>query len=240
MAFYIDPAVWEKFPGMRLVVAVAAGLDNQTDRPEIRQLLDAVQEELEDGWQYENPQSHPRVQAWREAFQRIGVKGKDFPSSIEALIRRVVSGKRLANINPLVDFYNAVSLRFVVPAGGWDLEGLAGGDIQLRLTREGDRFQELGGQAGPVAVAAGEVSYADAEAIITRHFVWRQSEQAKAVPETRAVFLVSEILPVAGSDLAEDVESAFVEGLRESFGATAQSAILEPGTPRWSWSFAAP
>lgn len=235
MAFSIEPTIWEKFPGMRLVVAEAAGIDNQSDRPEVRKLLEDVQDRLKAGWTYENPQSHPRIQAWREAFQRIGVKGKDFPSSIEALVRRVVAGKRIASINSLVDFYNAVSLQLIVPAGGWDVEGLAGGDIQLRLTREGEPFQELGGQSGPVAVAAGEVSYTDAQEIITRHFVWRQSERAKVGPETREVFLVSEILPAAGSELAEEVERAFVEGLQGSFGVTAHSAILEPGTARWDW-----
>jgi DNA/RNA-binding domain of Phe-tRNA-synthetase-like protein len=235
MAFCIDPEIWEKFPGMRLVVAVASHLDNERDRPEARKLLSDAQNELNAEWTYENPQSHPRVQAWREAFQRIGVKGKDFPSSIEALVRRVVAGKRVASINPLVDLYNAVSLRFIVPVGGWDVAGLAGGDIHLRITREGERFQELGGQSGPVTVAAGEVSYTDAQEIITRHFVWRQSEHAKVGPKTREIFLVSEILPAAESSLAEEVEHALLNGLGTVFGATPRSAILEPGTLHWDW-----
>lgn len=235
MAFFIEPSIWEKFPGMRLVVAVASGLDNRTERPGVTKLLEEAQDALQAGWSYENPQSHPRIKAWREAFQAIGVKGKDFPSSIEALCRRVVSGKRLGSINPLVDFYNAVSLKFLVPAGGWDVAGFAGGHVELRLTKDGERFQELGGQSGPIPVAAGEVSYTDREEVITRHFVWRQSERAKVAPETQEVFLVSEILAPVGEEVAADVERAFVEGLREHFGSEARSAILEPGTGRWDW-----
>ena len=122
-----------------------------------------------------------------------------------------------------------------MPAGGWDVSGFAGGNVELRLTKDGERFQELGGQSGPIPVAAGEVSYTDREEVITRHFVWRQSERAKVAPETQEVFLVSEILAPVGEEVAAGVEWAFVDGLREQFGSTARSAILEPGTGRWDW-----
>jgi DNA/RNA-binding domain of Phe-tRNA-synthetase-like protein len=40
----------------------------------------------------------------------MGVSGRKFPSSIEALLRRAFKGGEPLRINPLVDFYNAVSL----------------------------------------------------------------------------------------------------------------------------------
>ena len=57
MAFFIEPSIWEKFPGMRLVVAVASGLDNRTERPGVTKLLEEAQDELQAGWELENPQS---------------------------------------------------------------------------------------------------------------------------------------------------------------------------------------
>ena len=65
------------------------------------------------------------------------------PSSIEALTRRVLSGRGLGNINPLVDLYNAISLQHVVPVGGWDADDLQG-DALLYRTRGGEPFHELG------------------------------------------------------------------------------------------------
>ncbi|MDP8946327.1 MAG: hypothetical protein M3N03_10425 [Actinomycetota bacterium] len=40
----------------------------------------------------------------------MGVSGRKFPSSIEDLLRRAFKGGEPLRINPLVDFYNAVSL----------------------------------------------------------------------------------------------------------------------------------
>ena len=42
----------------------------------------------------------------------------------------------------MVDFYNAISLNHVVAAGAFDLDPLEG-DIELRLTCEGDQFTAL-------------------------------------------------------------------------------------------------
>ena len=67
---------------------------------------------------------------------------RHFPTSIEALLRRAMKGGSPFRINPLVDFYNAVSLRRVVPVGGFDLDRVPG-PLSVRLTRDGDTFSAL-------------------------------------------------------------------------------------------------
>ena len=65
---------------------------------------------------------HPHIAPWREAYRKFGAKPKDHPSSIENLDRGgSIKGNRLPHINRLVDLYNAVSLRHLVPVGGEDL-----------------------------------------------------------------------------------------------------------------------
>lgn len=235
MAFIIDKAIWELFPGMLLVVASGRDLNNEGENPAVRQLLQDAQAELKENWQHPNAQSHPHIAAWRQAFQRMGVSGKNYPSAIESLARRVLSGREVAHINPLVDLYNAISLRHVVPVGGWDTDEMQGGDILLRLTKGGEPFTELG-HSEPTAAAAGEVSYTDAEELITRYFVWRQSERAKIDPKTKNFFLISEILPEVGREVAERVRHNFVEALQPFFGVEPISAILDSGTSRWEFA----
>lgn len=75
--------------------------------------------------------------------------------------------------NPLVDFYNLVSLTHVVPTGGFDLAEV-GSELRLRLTRDGDLFTALD-EPAPLEVGAGEVAYAAGTTVLTRHFVWRQA-----------------------------------------------------------------
>jgi DNA/RNA-binding domain of Phe-tRNA-synthetase-like protein len=236
MSFLIEKSIWEQFPEMLLVVAYADGIDNHVDNAAVAEALQQVQQEVTEGWAYPNAQSHPFIAAWRSTFrQAMNLKGGDFPSSIEALVKRVLSGRGLFSINPLVNFYNVVSLRHVVPVGGWDVDGMIGGNIHLRHTRAAETFHELGA-TDAVSVNAGEVCYADEAALITRHFVWRQSEEAKVTSETRRLFLVSEILPAAGRTVATEVSQEFLTGMRKYFGVDAQVSILQTGEERWDWA----
>jgi len=234
MEFIVAPEVFARFPGLRLAVAVAGGLDNTAARP-------GVEEEWRAAWAaagrearaYGNAQSHPRVRPWRERFAAMGISGKQFPSSAEALLRRALKGGEPFRINPLVDWYNAISLRHMVPAGGFDLAHVAG-PLELRPSRAGDAFAALDA-AAPEAVPPGEVSYADGATILTRHFVWRQARAALLVPETRDVFLVSEILGEVGAETAEAVRADFERGLREHFGVAARGRVLDEAHPAAAW-----
>jgi DNA/RNA-binding domain of Phe-tRNA-synthetase-like protein len=213
-------------------------VDNATPRPAIDALW-------RDAWvaagaaaaQYGNAQSHPRVAPWRERFKALGVSTKEFRSSIEALLRRAMRGDEPFSISPLVDFYNAVSLRHTVPAGGFDLDQFAA-PLELRLSRAGEHFLALGGTA-PEAVPPGEVSYVAGDAVLTRHFVWRQSSLGALVPATRTLFLVSEVLGEVeahgGGTVADGVLADLCGGLRDHFGVTPRSFLLDATTPRCAW-----
>lgn len=145
----------------------------------------------------------------------MGLSPRKFQSSVESLLRRNYRGVKPPKINPLVDFYNAVSLRHLVPAGAFDVSDIRS-DIELRLTRKGDLFTPLDGDR-PVEVHAGEVAYATGSAILTRHFVWKQARQALVTPETTSLVLVAEILQSIGSSVVEAVEADFIHGLTEMF-----------------------
>ncbi|HET8627764.1 MAG TPA: phenylalanine--tRNA ligase beta subunit-related protein [Thermomicrobiales bacterium] len=231
MEFVVEPAIFERFPGLRLAVVVAHGVDNRADRPAAaarwRDAWDAAGRE---GAQYGNAQSHPRVRRWRERFRAQGISGKEFPSSAEALLRRALKGGEPFAINPLVDFYNSVSLRHAVPAGGFDLDHVAG-PLELRLTRPGDHFTALDEDA-PLPVPPGEVAYADGQTVLTRHFVWRQARTALITPATRSVFLVSEILGEVGPDVADAVLADLRDGLATLFDITpTYAAVLDADNP---------
>jgi len=224
----VDEGVWRRFPGLRIVLVWAAEIDNRSERPGVAGELARAINTLQADWSLPNPQSHPRIAAWREAIRATGFSGKKFPSSIEALTRRVVGGKGLGSINPLVDFYNAVSLTHLVPAGGWDLDTLAAdGEAELRLclAAGGERFRALGADEA-VAVEPGEAAYVVGDQVVTRHFVWRQSDLGKLTPDTRRALLISECLREVPDSIAQEVASAFADGLSRHFGVRAQTSVV--------------
>lgn len=225
-SFHVEPEVFERIPNLRIAVAVATSgdLDNAAAHPEIEDLWASAWRQAEAASAYGNAQSHPRIRPWREAFQRMGVSGKQFPSSVEALLRRALKGGEPFTINPLVDFYNAISLRHLVPAGAFDLDGL-NDTLELRLSRLGDSFQALD-DAEPIMVPPGEVSYTTGANIVTRHIVWRQSRAGLVTPATRRAILVSEVLTDLGPTAADDVASEFQRGLDDYFGTPSATKVL--------------
>src|SRR5204863_7298692 len=111
--------------------------------------------------------------------------------------RHACDGRRRAatrpGINPLVDFYNAVSMSLVVPVGGFDIGALDEADIDVRLTHQGDSFDALDADR-PLPVPPGEVAYATGSTVLTRHLVWRQSKPGLITGETTDAVLISEVL----------------------------------------------
>ena len=234
MEFAVEPDVFARLPGMRLAVVVAHDVDNRPERPDVtRAWAEAWAGAAATAAPYGNAQSHPRVVAWRQRFQAIGVSMRHFPTSIEALLRRAMKGGAPFRINPLVDFYNGVSLRHVVPIGGFDL-GRVSGPLLVRLTRDGDTFASLDGE-GVIAVPAGEVAYATGPTILTRQLMWRQARDGLIHSETRSVFLVSESVPESGSGLAEVIVDELAAGLHRSFGATVRTFVIDAATPHVAW-----
>lgn len=228
MRFVIDEVIWDRFPGLRVLLAWADGIDNRTERPELSRELDETIAALRAGWSHPNPQSHPYIAAWRKLLNGIGFSGKKFPSSIEALARRVLSGRGLASINPLVDFYNRISLTHLVPAGGWDLADFDGGDLRLALTAGGERFRALGSEE-TVAVEPGEAAYLVGDQVVTRHFVWRQSDLGKLTRDTERALLISECLEEVDDEDARAAAGELEAGLAHHFGVTPRSALLTTG-----------
>jgi len=225
MEFIVQAEVFARFPGLTLAAAVAHGIDNSREVPEIEQEWRAAWQNVVLAAANGNAQSHPRVRLWRQSFQAQGISGKEFPSSIEAVLRRALKGGEPFHINPLVDLYNAVSLRHFVPAGAFDL-GEVAGPLELRLTCPGDHFLALDATE-PLELPPGEVCYADGTTILTRHFVWRQSRVAAITAGTRDAFLVSEVLGEVGHAVAEAVRGEFESDMREHFGAPTQTWILD-------------
>ena len=226
-SFRVAGEVFAKLPGLRVVSLVTRDIGSG-DRAAIDAEWTAAWAAVHDGFGYENAQSHPRIAQWRVAMRGIGAPHKEFPTSVESLVRRAIKGPAPFRVHPVVDFYNAVSLRHVVPAGAFDLAGLSG-DLELRVTREGDLFGALDAEDDE-AVPPGEIAYATGSTILTRHLVWRQSRRAAIGSGTRDALFVSELLG-GQEDLAPSIEGALVEGLRVLFDASVSAAVLSAERP---------
>jgi DNA/RNA-binding domain of Phe-tRNA-synthetase-like protein len=167
--------------------------------------------------------SHPAVAPWREAYRRFGVKPSRYRSSIEGLLRAARSDS-VRSVNPLVDLYNTVSLRHLLPCGGEDLDAIQG-DLRLTVAAGGESFVPLGATE-EMPPAPGEVVYADDAGIVCRAWNWREAERTKLTPVTANAVLVIEALPphTAGDIRAACDELASL--VSEHLGATCRASLL--------------
>src|SRR5437667_3791802 len=85
----------------------------------------------------------PQVQATRRAYKALGKDPARYRGSAEALLRRVVAGKGLPQINAVVDVINLVSVESRLPIGLYDLTHVTG-EIVFRAGRAGETYKGIG------------------------------------------------------------------------------------------------
>ena len=85
----------------------------------------------------------PQIAAMRRAYKALGKDPSRYRGSAEALLRRVLSGKGLYQINSVVDINNLVSLESLNPAGTYDLEKITAA-IELRIGAAAESYKGIG------------------------------------------------------------------------------------------------
>jgi DNA/RNA-binding domain of Phe-tRNA-synthetase-like protein len=91
----------------------------------------------------EQTNSIPQIATMRSAYKMLGKDPSRYRGSAEALLRRVLSGKGLYQINSVVDINNLVSLESLNPAGTYDLEKIMP-PIELRIGAAGESYKGIG------------------------------------------------------------------------------------------------
>lgn len=84
-----------------------------------------------------------QVETTRKAYKALGKDPARYRGSAEALLRRVVAGKGLPEINSVVDVINLVSVESRLPVGLYDLGHIVG-EIVFRAGRAGETYKGIG------------------------------------------------------------------------------------------------
>ena len=192
------------FPDVILGVVTFRKIDNTSENAEVMEALRQEEMRVAEQFRSISISEHPHIAPWREAYRKFGAKPKDHLSSIENLVRRVTKGHQIPHINLLVDLYNTISLRHIVPVGGEDLDKIQG-DVFLTVASLGEIPVRLLGEAEEKSPREGEVIYKDDLGAICRRWNWKEADRTKFTKETTKGFLVIEgLLPVH----AEAIKSA--------------------------------
>ena len=227
----VTAEVFQLFPETVLGVVTAHGIDNTGGDDAILTQLRSEEERVRERLAGVQISEHPHIAPWREAYRKFGAKPKDHPSSIENLVRRALKGQPLPSINPLVDLYNTVSLRHLVPAGGEDLDRIEG-DVRLTIAAADEPAIFLLGEIEARAPKPGEVIYRDDAGAICRRWNWKEADRTKLTAATRNAVLVIEGLPPVGRDLVARAAEELAALIRTHCGGRIATALLDRGSPQ--------
>jgi DNA/RNA-binding domain of Phe-tRNA-synthetase-like protein len=85
----------------------------------------------------------PQILATRAAYKALGKDPARYRGSAEALLRRIIAGKGLPQINAVVDIINLVSVESRLSIGLYDLAHVSG-NIVFRAGRAGETYKGIG------------------------------------------------------------------------------------------------
>ena len=211
MKIEVAPEVFALFPGYVRHVLVVRGADNSKESPELAELLMEEQRRVRENNAFEDVREHPFIASWRDAFQAFGVNPNKCPPSIANLIKRVRGGKDLPYVNSLVAIFNVVSMKYVLPAGGDDLDKVKGG-IRLTLAAGHENYTPLGSPDQREHPEPGEIILLDTgnEEVFCRAWCWKNGDASKIETDTRRVAINIDALPPKS---LKDGETAALETL---------------------------
>lgn len=144
MNIVIDKSISRMMPGCRLGVSLIDGVAVKGTPAALTQEFLQIQAEMGTAYDLERLPHLPRVIAVRNMYKKLRFDPGRYRPASEALIRRVLQNKGLYFVNSAVDVNNYCSLKFLLPCGLYDADGLAG-DVVYRIAPPGT-YMSIGGQ----------------------------------------------------------------------------------------------
>lgn len=86
----------------------------------------------------------PSIAATRRVYRACGKDPSRYRPASEALIRRMLKGKELYQIDTLVDLINVASIAYGYSIGGFDAGKFVGDRLVLGIGREGEPYEGIG------------------------------------------------------------------------------------------------
>ena len=140
-------------------------------------------------------------------------------------MKRVDKGNSIGTINPLVDIYNSISLKYALPCGGEDIDTFAG-DLRLTKAEGEESFITLGSEKSSPPYE-GEIIYKDDEGAVCRCWNWREAVRTMLTEKTKNAFLCIESVDENRSSDLEKALNELAELVEKNLGGTYSISILD-------------
>lgn len=122
---------------------VQADVEVQRYIPELWEEINRISAELRERLALDQISQQGRIRAAREVYRKLGKDPTRYRLASEALIRRLLKGMELYQVNNVVDINNLISLSSFYALGTYDLDRI-GEKIVFRPGIEGESYEGIG------------------------------------------------------------------------------------------------
>ncbi len=123
---------------------VEAEVENTPYSEELWKVIDRQGEQFRQLFTTQTVKDISAIAATRRVYKACGKDPSRYRPSSEALIRRMLQGKQLYQIDTLVDLINLASITYGYSIGGFDADKFDGDTLTLGVGREGEPYEGIG------------------------------------------------------------------------------------------------
>ena len=187
MTLNINADVRERFLGLRALTCQVKGVKVKRRSAELEKLREEIVKQVRERYDLESLKDLPTFRAYRNFFWRAGIDPTKNRPAAEALIRRILRGRPIPQINTLVDAYNLASIKTEVALAAFDLAKLKG-SLLMRQSEKGEVFLGIG-MKKPMVLRGGEIVVSDDTGLVAV-YPHRDAENSKVTEATKDVILM--------------------------------------------------
>ena len=143
MKVLVSPEMHSVCPEFR-GACITANIKNSEYSDELWREIDAISDEYRATLTTESLKLMTSIQATRRIYKVCGKDPSRYRPSGEALVRRVLQGKKLYQIDTLVDLINLASMKYGYSIGAFDADKFSGDTLTLGIGRDGEPYEGIG------------------------------------------------------------------------------------------------
>ncbi|MBR1395672.1 MAG: hypothetical protein IJ559_08465 [Prevotella sp.] len=143
MNIIVSQEIEQVCPGF-VGASVEASVVNTPYCAELWDEIHALEERFRRELTTESLKMLPGIAATRAVYKKCGKDPSRYRPASEQLIRRMLQGKELYQIDTLVDLVNLASIAYGYSIGGFDADKIVGDTLTLGVGREGEPYEGIG------------------------------------------------------------------------------------------------
>jgi DNA/RNA-binding domain of Phe-tRNA-synthetase-like protein len=218
----ITNEVFDLFPDFYRGIVLVKDIANQKSNKRIRKLL---KKEIDKQVSIDETRDE-RILAWDDAHRKFGSDPDTYLPSIKYLLQNMRPNRALPFINSVVALFNYISVKYVLPCGGDDVDKVRG-NLVLGIAQGTERFIPLGGGTEETPFP-GEIIYYDdsSKEVMCRRWNWRNGEVTKITLDSKRIVLNIDCLPPVSADIGNEARDELAELLKLHCGAEIEATYL--------------